>query len=317
MAIKEINMNESEELDPTEIKEDDNSFSISNSGEKEWRNNQLVPLHLPIKCKVPHSLLIMMRTIEKQVESKLKRGKLEFGAFLIGKFEHGILNVEDKILILKQKVTGASIDFLEDPPVEYNGIMHRHPSGCVSFSGTDASSINQNSEFSLLYVSNEISKGILNLKLPDNTRLQLPLEVEIIYPVFSENIDELVSKIEVNMPSEHPLSINNRLLGENGERLQFPDFNYNQRESESLFDNLSEVDDRDDYLEDVFECPVCGYYQTIDDFPAKCESCETNLEEGDVTELNDVPEDQRDQTQIIRIKMLKLQETVSDNELVE
>ena len=72
MAIREIsNDSDSEELESNEIKGKEGNFTISErSQDKEWRNIQLIPHSLPIRCRVPHNVLIMMRTIEKQVERK-------------------------------------------------------------------------------------------------------------------------------------------------------------------------------------------------------------------------------------------------------
>jgi len=92
---------------------------------------------------------------------------------------------------------GAAIDFEEDPPDQtYNGVIHRHPAGCKGFSGTDAMHINRNFEFSLLYEGNDIIAGIINIQLTDS-RLQLPLKIELVYPVFNiDNTDVILQKIQ-------------------------------------------------------------------------------------------------------------------------
>jgi len=241
MAIRKLSELDSEELDfsdnvpmrkDAEIKKPDSAAAVdadlSDSEntlrsipsvvteipkEKVWTNKELNVIKPPLTVYIPLHILTMMRSIEAMMGSKY----VEFGAFLKGKFENGCLTLSEDFVVVKQKVTGASIDFQENPPDGYNGVIHRHPSGCLKFSGTDDSSINQNQMFSLLYVNNAITYGVINLDLPDKSRLQVELEVKIIYPVVS-GIDDIMSKITAE-PQQ--LMIPEQTMGQG--LLSFPD----------------------------------------------------------------------------------------------
>lgn len=155
-----------------------------------WTNTQEVPI-TSIEAVVPATLINKLSSIEQKVDSNL-----EFGVYIKGHLENGrTLVVEDEIYIPQQEVTGATIDFKEDEPdVTFNGVCHRHPSGCTGFSSVDATSINRNYEFSLLYVNGDIKIGVINLKC-GNYRYQLPLRVTHGY---AEDID--ISKIVKKIP---------------------------------------------------------------------------------------------------------------------
>lgn len=319
--MKEI-FNEKDELDIQTIEEKDNAFSVQSVGDKEWRNIQLVPLK-KIECKIPHCVLIMIRTIEKHVKNKYQNKPLEFGAFLKGEMKNGILYVnEDMIMIPNQKVSSSAIDFLEDPIIGYNGVLHRHPDGCTKFSGTDDQSINQNQEFSLLYVNNEISEGIINIKLPGegNVRIQLPLDIEIIYPVLSGNLDALINKIELKQ-SKSSCDIENRICS-NSNQIEFPDYipkmnhnplfdNLEENEDDELEDGIGNIADNisDKLLDNVFECPNCGSYEKIEDWPHTCESCNSLLQETECIELADL-----DECEIKKNNVLKLFNRMAEQE---
>lgn len=188
---KVLNMN-SEEIDLSEesgVKE----IPKDNNREKVWENPELEVIRPPIIALVPLDILTMMRTIE----ARLHPSPSEFGAFLKGRFEGNRLIVETDFLLLKQKVTAITIDFLDDPPDDFNGVIHRHPGGCGGFSGVDNESINQNHFFSLLYANNTIKTGIINLELKNDIRLQLELSVQILYPLpENQNLEDIISNIE-------------------------------------------------------------------------------------------------------------------------
>jgi len=146
--------------------------------------SDMTPIRGKIKAIVPESLLRKMRTIESNLSSTV-----EFGAFLKGVLtEDGILTIGEDFLILNQTVTTATIDFNENPPMNYNGVIHRHPSGCTRFSGTDNQSINRNHEFSLLYVNNSITTGIINIRTENGFIYQADLVIDMQYPK-DENLD--------------------------------------------------------------------------------------------------------------------------------
>lgn len=165
-----------------------------------WTNPDIQTLYPPLKCYVPYSLVMKMRTIEQAVNSRL-----EFGAYLKGSFIDGSLYVGEEFNVCKQSVTPTNIDFEDAAPEGYNGVIHRHPNGIMDFSGTDRSSINQNHEFSLLYVNNEIIKGIINISLPNTqTRIQLPLTIQVIHPSIEGLEEEIANIKEKEIPRYSP-----------------------------------------------------------------------------------------------------------------
>jgi len=83
-----------------------------------------------------------------------------------------ILKIED-MFIPKQKVTSGSIDYLEDIPAGY-AVIHKHPVGCNSFSGTDNEYINSNTEVSILYIPPfSFPMCIVNYTLPSGSKVQV------------------------------------------------------------------------------------------------------------------------------------------------
>ena len=155
-----------------------------------WHNEE-VDIIKQIKCNIPVFILDLMRSIEIKLNKPL-----EFGLYLKGELKDNVLNVFKDFFIPLQDVTAAHIDFNEDGPKGFNGIIHRHPNGCKSFSMEDDTYINRNQTFSLLYEKDEIRGGIINLKLEGtNRRVQLPLDINIAYPVVKFNI-KLIEKIK-------------------------------------------------------------------------------------------------------------------------
>jgi len=162
-----------------------------NDGEIVWRNPSSSVLEV-IEANVPLKILLVMNSLEKYVSNSL-----EFGLYLKGTYDKGVLAISEEFYVPKQQVSGASIDFdpEDDGNGEWNGVIHRHPNGCTGFSGTDNKSINENHMFSLLYESSKIVKGIINLKPSDNFGLiQLPLDIEVEYPHYDE-MSEMSSRI--------------------------------------------------------------------------------------------------------------------------
>jgi len=301
MAIKELTSSdddngdvELEEVDSEETEED-----FSNRRNDVWVNEILAPIKTPVTCRVPQKIVIMLRSIERiMITSGM--GALEFGVFVKGELnDDGILVLEDEIYIPEQKVTGATIDFIEEPPNQsFNGVIHRHPNGCKFFSGTDDTHINQNFDFSLLYVDNHLNQGIINVKLKEILmRLQISLDIQIMYPVVQMDIDNVTNKIkkdEVLLSSgRDSRDIDQRLLfGDSGVR---SDFEYRR----SILDDmpLDDIDDIEDDEEDeglLHICKQCGEPQYILDFPHTCESCEELLEDLDaelITDINELDDD--------------------------
>jgi len=308
MSVKELSFeDDGEDSVGTEVKE--GIQTVKSGAEKgTWINQKRVPLTLPLVCLIPHKILIVIRSVEKMIISS-GMGTMEVGMFLNGKMnEQGKLVLSEDFYIPQQKVGGASIDFQEEPPdLKWNGVIHRHPDGCKSFSGTDGTYINANFEFSLLYVCNEITLGIYNF---DNNgfRFQVPLKTEIMYPIMElQDKDAILAKItKVQYPSSTSSVVVQRGYGgvhqnHTGNPLWSDrrDFRHrtllaedNQMDFDSFFqqeDNRIVGDDTiitDDTIEDDNEelciCKKCGEVQWIEDYPHCCESCEEFLSEDQV-----------------------------------
>jgi hypothetical protein len=71
--------------------------------------------------------------------------------------------IEEEYYIPQQEVSTAHIDYKEDPGLQFNTVLHRHPAGCANFSGTDERYINANFRFSLLWTDRSIVKAIATL----------------------------------------------------------------------------------------------------------------------------------------------------------
>ncbi len=92
----------------------------------------------------------------------------------------------------------TSIDFDEDEP-SFNGVIHRHPTGCNTFSGTDDQYINSNFEFSILYEGGKFVTGIVNTNIA-GARIQLPLAPVVEYPMAENTPDEDAVKEKIIVP---------------------------------------------------------------------------------------------------------------------
>jgi hypothetical protein len=316
MSVKELNLSSSDDdgVEGTEMKLDEKATtSVSSNGRETWTNERINPIHIPIVCRVPQRIVIMMRSIERLIiESGM--GTLEFGAFLHGDFaEDGKLVVNEEFFIPKQKVTGASIDFEEDPPdPKFNGVIHRHPNSCTNFSGTDASYINKNFDFSLLYVNNDILLGIFNLD-HNHVRIQLPINIQVMYPIFNLNEEEIKTKIQKHECLMKSSTHGNPDFGDNTDIRRF------LRGREEIIDDANDagevrddgseipVDEEDEDDAKLYQCKKCGEIQFIedDDFPHDCESCDELLNREDVEEIHDLSEVQdEDQKQAVQLMLM-------------
>jgi hypothetical protein len=153
-------------------------------GDAVWHNSASQVIDV-VTAVIPYKILCAMCTLESMIE----RSSDEYGLFLKGKYERGILYVEEDYYIPEQEVSAASIDFKEEPPEGFNGVIHRHPARMRNFSKVDDDSINQNFEFSLLFTDKDIVNGVVNLEVADGYgKVQLPCDIEIQYPF--EEIDQ-------------------------------------------------------------------------------------------------------------------------------
>jgi len=168
----------------------------SASNRSEWHNDECKPKK-EIDCIIPIDLLFIMRECERKCGHND-----EFAILLKGSFVNESLMISKSFIVPEQEVTGASIDFLEDFPSEWNGVMHKHPASCKSFSSTDETYINSNFDFSLLYVDQNITTGICNVKIDSlGFRVRLPTRILFSYP--NMNVDEKILKTKIRKKVVH------------------------------------------------------------------------------------------------------------------
>lgn len=125
-----------------------------NTNKEHW-TNESVRIVKSVDCYVPKSITNVMKALNKKFQ------RLEYSIFCKVDYnsnEHQF-EVDEKYYIPKQKVSYASVNYLEDAPEGYNLVIHKHPSGCRSFSGTDDSYINQNFDYSLLWEGGRFVTG--------------------------------------------------------------------------------------------------------------------------------------------------------------
>lgn len=160
-----------------------------------WTNSASIPIK-KVDAVIPISLIYTMKKIER---TKFSGSPLEFGLYLSGDLEDGVLFVNEKYYLPKQEVSSASIDFdsNDDGGSEYNGVIHRHPGSMHSFSSTDDKHINSNFMFSLLYADGQIKTGVINLNT-DAGRVQLKLDIDIETPnvdISHMNLDNIEQRV--------------------------------------------------------------------------------------------------------------------------
>lgn len=172
MAIKQVSFN-GNTAKVKEVKVNGEPTVSRRFGEAVWKNERSIPIK-SITAIVPYPLLGKLASIETKMHSTV-----EFGAYIKGHLNEtgDILIVEDDIYIPKQEVSSATVDFQEDEPEGFNGVIHRHPNGINNFSSTDDTFINSNYDFSLLYVNGDVRCGIINLKVGD-FRYQMSLRIQ-------------------------------------------------------------------------------------------------------------------------------------------
>jgi len=144
---------------------------------------------------------------------------LEYGSYHVCTFKDGFNCEITDWFLPKQFVTSASIDFDNDdvgkkilknrvPEGMYNTVIHKHPDGCIGFSGTDEKYINRGSTCSLLFVDNYIELGVLNFtsktfrKMTGYDFIRIPdkyIAIRTTSRIDSEDISrELEEKIAIN-----------------------------------------------------------------------------------------------------------------------
>ena len=144
-------------------------------------------------------VIIPMRLVEVMnfiYHSQANKGN-EYGMFLNCDFDEKDftyrVNMDREIFLPKQKVTPGHIDFLEIPEKEkFNTVIHRHPSGVRSFSGTDDEYINKDFEVSILFLPPfDFPTAIVNLPIKGSTVSFVQMKADVLFEFSVEGISGL------------------------------------------------------------------------------------------------------------------------------
>ena len=106
----------------------------------------------------------------------------------IEKIEGNEIYLSSEHYVPVQKVSHSSVIYGSDEKAdEYDVVIHKHPEGCLEFSGTDEEFINQNHKLSILYtkdkgfINGDVKSGMYNIKLETGTMFPVPIYIMIDY----------------------------------------------------------------------------------------------------------------------------------------
>lgn len=135
-----------------------------------WVNENVMTI-TKVKCKVPAFLTNVLKAFT------IKFPRDEFSIFCKFSWNEALRRIEvnTEYFVPKQRVSSAHVDYDEDSPDGFGGVIHKHPTGCSRFSGTDEEYINQNHDLSILWEDNRLREGKIRINTPYG-RISLPLE---------------------------------------------------------------------------------------------------------------------------------------------
>lgn len=165
--------------------------AIPVEGDIVW-DSGLKVVNPPIRIDVPQSIVDVMRAIDSKVI-----GNVEFSIYVKADTS-GIsrIRISEEYYIPKQVVSGASVDYNDVPIDGFNAVIHKHPRGITTFSGTDDSYINQNFAVSILWCDGAFVDSTVNFDISAGVKLQL--EGNVIIDNTKELPDVDVSNIEIS-----------------------------------------------------------------------------------------------------------------------
>ena len=134
-----------------------------------------------------HATIVMPADIARVmvgIVGLLPDPNLEFGLYLKGRWDPTTATVEvapGEYVFPGQEVTPASIRFTEEPPgPEWNVVIHRHPHGYRTFSGTDRASINEEFLASILFIPAwDFPEAVINIPIAPGSKFQVKAKVEV------------------------------------------------------------------------------------------------------------------------------------------
>lgn len=123
----------------------------------------------PILIDVPQSIADVIRAIEKQVVENV-----EFSIYVkadVSDIE--CIRISEEYYVPRQVVSHSSVDYDDVPYDGFNAVIHKHPRGIRTFSGTDDEYINANFRVSMLWCSGEFVDATVNYDVGAGVKLQL------------------------------------------------------------------------------------------------------------------------------------------------
>lgn len=161
----------------------------------------------PILIDVPPSLALVMKAIDEKIV-----GSVEFSIYVkadISDIE--CIRISEAYCIPRQVVSSGSVDYNDVPPDGFNAVIHKHPRGIKSFSGTDDQYINQNFTVSILWCAGEFVDAIVNYDISPGVKLQLE---GFVYVDDTSNLPEVdvdnISVMKQTVVKHVPLGANAR-----------------------------------------------------------------------------------------------------------
>lgn len=169
--------------------------TVYEKGVPVW-SNKSVTSKKNLTFHIPFEIMKVLNALNDEYKS------VEFS--ILGKAEkhptkESHIVMENEFYVPTQKVSAAHIDYEEDVP-DYNVVIHKHPDGCLSFSGTDDEYINANFDFSLLWVNRKFEKGHARIKTTYGY-ISVPIEIEIDEVPKFDLTDEIKAKIIEETPA--------------------------------------------------------------------------------------------------------------------
>ena len=158
---------------------------------KDYWTNESVRIVKSVPCYIPKYISKIMKAIDK----KFKRTEFSiFGVIDYNKNENQF-ELDPVYYVPKQKVSSSSVDYLEDAPEGFNLVIHKHPTGCRSFSNTDDTYINQNFDYSIIWEGGKFPSGQMRLKTKFGM-LSLSLDIKEEEEELPTISDDQLNKIE-------------------------------------------------------------------------------------------------------------------------
>ena len=146
-------------------------------------------------CFVPEKIIDVMKALDAEYPS------YEFSILTKCKYnseDRSFYLLED-IFVPNQEVTAGAVDYAPGEDYgEFNCVIHKHPNNCMSFSSTDETYINQNFDYSLLWVNSKFHIGIINIRVDQlDCRIRMKLNPVVAPVVSNVDISEYKEKIKV------------------------------------------------------------------------------------------------------------------------